>query len=50
MLGEGTGGGLRCSVLERLSLREWCNIHANISLSKLVMHEEMKGVSREVEK
>ena len=33
------------SVLDRLSLRKWCDIQTDISDSKLVIREENEGVS-----
>lgn len=42
--GARAGGNINSSVLERFSLRKWCDIHADMSVSKLVMREETEGV------
>ena len=42
--GARAGGKMMSSVLERLSLRKWCDIHADMSVSKLVMQEKIEGV------
>lgn len=39
------GGNIISSVLDKLSLRKWCDIHTDMSVSKLVMREETDGVS-----
>ena len=45
--GEGAygGGKIISSVLDRLSLRKWCDIQTDISDSKLMIREETEVVS-----
>lgn len=44
------GGNILSSVLDRLSLMKWCNNQADMSVSKLLIPEEIDGVSREIER
>lgn len=41
----GAGEHMISSVLERMSLNKWCDVHTHMSISKLVMYKEMEGVS-----